>query len=347
MCIRQINEMFENDRNWLSRQPRMNPWESGCENLAAWLVGWLVIYSKRVCDRVVTAGDDRDSMHSERMWLCLSYHWQQAAELAPDGKIDGTEVADSVREGQGYKDGGQLGGDPLRDVVLAVAMQNEDNRATTCFQKEYRDFSRAIAGKLSSQLYRQVDEWWDELVDHLAGYTKSASLAHYAGKSALRTWLPKVIWNFLRRQRLGAGGEGEIPEHWVGETELVITDERLDECCQAFVPMVANALGALEKWERLILRLYYVDGWTQQEIARLFNMTSGHMGRLRKTATKKLHENLREAAAELDQTGSYKEHLDYLQSHFMEVPKDFSDALHDALELWRRVEDEEDMEDQQ
>lgn len=344
MCIRQINEMFENDRDWLSRQPRMNPWESGCQNLKAWLIGWLAIYSKRVCDRVVMAGEDRDAMYGERLWLCLSYHWQQAADREPEGQIDGAEVGDSIREGQGYTGGGQLGGDPLRDITLAVAMQNKDNRATTCFQTEYRDFSRAIAGKLSPQLYRQVDEWWNELVDHLAGYTKSASLANYAGRSALRTWLPKVIWNFLRRQRLGAGAEGQIPEHWVGETELVITDERLDECCQAFVPLVTRALGALQKWERLILRLYYLDGWTQQKIADLFNVTSGHMGRLRKAATEKVHENLCEAGAELDETGSYREHLDYLQSEVMEVPKDFSDALCDALDMWRRTEDEKENE---
>ncbi|MBN2293281.1 MAG: hypothetical protein JXM70_12695 [Pirellulales bacterium] len=130
--------------------------------------------------------------------MCLRYHWKQA--VVDNGEVTSAAVAEHLQEGRGYRRGGQLGGDPMRDVVLAEAMTARDGRAPTVFEADYYGFSCGLAGRLNRRLVDNPDEWWNEFLDHLAGYSKQPGrLEKFAGRCGLQNWLGTVLWNFLRR----------------------------------------------------------------------------------------------------------------------------------------------------
>jgi hypothetical protein len=121
--------IFDGDRHWLERQPGMNDWETGCARLEAQLTQWLSDYSRAFC--ASTIGPDHESHRRclERLWKCWSDHWQSALEAHGVERFDGGEVSASIRAGRGYKGAGQLGGDPLRDIVLAESVTRGDERS--------------------------------------------------------------------------------------------------------------------------------------------------------------------------------------------------------------------------
>lgn len=320
--------MFARDKTWLERQPGMAPWKKGCAMVSETLDAWLAEYSECVCDQVITRKHDAHSVYADRLWGCWSHHWHQAAEKTPGGRIDGEEVARQIRAGRGWLRGGRLGGDPLRDVVLAVAMPRKDERAVECFQAEYFDFLRRLAGRRRQCFYQEPDPWWNDFLDFLAGYTTSApKLDRFQGRCALRNWLGTVLWNFLGRWD-GAPAEGmqTIEDGRVGHQPEPRVDD-LEPCLELFAGLVRQALDELPKQDRLVLCLLYVEGLQLKEVARIVGKHPGNAGKQRDKALARLRERLLELAAERSQEQIYGECLEALDI----APRDFGDAVYEAL----------------
>ncbi len=324
----EIAAMFARERDWLQRQPNMTPWEQGCMTLEEQIDRWLKEYSAGVCEEVVTRRHAAHAVFVGRLWGCWSYHWHQAADRAPRRRIEGPHVAEQIRAGRGWLRGGRLGGDPLRDTVLAVAMPLGDDRAVACFQSEYFDFLRRLAGKQRQRFYQDPDAWWNEFLDHLAGYTQpNPRLARFQGRSGLRNWLGTVLWYFLRRRdKTPAHRTQPLDEDRVDGARPDVEAE-LGQCLEFFVERVREALGALSKEDRLVLYLLYVDRLKLKEVARIVGKHAGNVGKQRDRALGRLRRALAGRARDRGREELYEECLELRGV----APKDFADALIEAL----------------
>ena len=171
-----ISHILESDKAWLTGHPSMQSWDDGCHRLVELLDSCLRRYSELVRERPANPTDGDRPVYLARLWQCLGYHWRDAlglpttddpspksgataqfkrnagkataiAQPSANGHITADQVARQIAAGQGYRGGGRLGGDPLRDIVLAVAMVAKDGRATQVFQDDRRlgslDLSRS------------------------------------------------------------------------------------------------------------------------------------------------------------------------------------------------------------
>jgi hypothetical protein len=168
----------------------MIAWNDGTMRVFNQLESWLTTYTVQWCRR--KPGDDHDD-YTSRIWRCWSYHWKQAAEASETGLADGWEVAERLCQGRGAVGGGNLGGNPLADVVLAEAVQKRDEVARANFHAIFRDFALAQAASVARHL-RDDDHWWNDLVGKLAGDVHPpGKLASYSGKCGLQNWLGTVV----------------------------------------------------------------------------------------------------------------------------------------------------------
>jgi len=325
--------VFADDRQWLQTQPGMNPWPQACRRLAECLDRWLGEYSAVLCAAPVRPDGAGYRRFVCRLWRCWGHHWRQAAAAPPEGRADGAEVASQIRAGRGYRRGGKLGGDPLRDVVLAVAVQLKDNRATGHFQADYYDFSRGIAGGVHHRFARDPDEWWNDFMDHLAGYTRPpGKLERFFGRCALRNWLPTVLWRFLRRRRLPEG-DGDLP---AGHAAPPAAEADLDGNVQLFSEVVLAAITQLDGPDKLLLRSLFVDQSELKNVALELRVHPGTAGRRRDRAIEHLCELIEQRVAERGQQQVWQECLEHLGTN----PRDFAAALCAILKAAGHKEDE-------
>lgn len=287
-----IHDILNDERVWLQNHPSMQPWEEGCRRLVTLLEDCLRRYSERVRERAVGGADVDRPIYLARLWQCLGYHWRDALGLLPaDEHIPASQVVERLAAGHGYRRGGQLGGDPLRDVVLAVAMVRKDQRAPRVFQDDYFSFACGLAAKIHRRLAADPDPWWSELLDHLAGYTRpTAKLDKFCGHSALRNWLGTVVWTFLRRWRFR---DGESPEWDEPPDRPAPPSESLDH----FAEIVRLAIAELSSNDRLMLALIYVDGLNQKQAAGVLGVDPGTVTRRLEKALPRLQTAIRQIAA--------------------------------------------------
>jgi DNA-directed RNA polymerase specialized sigma24 family protein len=320
--------LFERDRSWLQRQPGMTPWRRGCALLREQLDTWLAEYSERVCDQPLTNRHAAYPVYLDRLWACWGYHWHQAADRAQAKRIDGREVARRIRSGRGLLRGGQLGGDPLRDMVLAAAMPRRDERALQCFQLEYFDFLRRMAGRRGRCFYRDPDSWWNDFLDHLAGYTRpTAKLDRFDGRCALRNWLGTVLWNFLRRWNDAPTDGPSLPDEGIADGRIQGPLDQIERRLPFFACLVRQALDKLPRQDRLVLYLLYVDCLNLNQAGAILGRHPANVGRRRDKARLRLRETLLDLAVREKQVQPYLECLDSLQTS----PTDFANALYQAL----------------
>ena len=331
-------DMFSQSQSWLTRQPGMQPLDPGIHRLLKQIDGWLAEYSRHVCEQEVSESQEDYPKYSTRLWNCWSYHWQQAAEGEADGRIDGVEVARHIQAGRGYRKGGKLGGDPLRDVVLAVAMTLKDSQAPVRFESEFQEFCELLAAKkIGPELRHSGDQWWNDFLDHLAGYTHTKpKLDKFAGKCALRNWLGTVLWRFLfdwMKANSNKGGDDALLSDIVAEE--VEEDPARQECRTFFAQIVGEAFQRLRAEERLTLQLLLIDGLPNKEVAHLLRVDPGTMSRRKNRALGNLHKVLQEVLAEKNQEQSFADCMEYISRG---GARDFATALFEFLQ--QRLKDE-------
>ena len=326
MCEPWVFEMFGNDGEWLEKEPEMAIWDEGCQRLARLLLSRLRQYAPDVCTKMVE--EDEEETYVRRLWKSLGHHWRTANAVFGIGKVKSVQVAEQIQKGKGYRRGGRLGGNPLRDVVLAVAMVAKDERAIAVFTEDYRGFAVGLAYRIDKRLAKDPDEWWFELVDHLAGYSEpTGRLDKFVGRCALRNWLGTVVWNFLRPRRLPEGTPSEPPEP-VAPTPVSIDDESLKH----FDEIVHSAVSMIHKTDRLLLALVYIDGLTQKEAASIAGISAGQ-------ATRRLRAAYHQLNMAIRQKGRDKLSEDAMDSIFQELDENrqaFGEILRRALEHGRK-----------
>ena len=304
MNTAEILTILDDEKAWLAKQPGMEPWDEGCRQVVALLESRLDQYSGLVCEPKPAQPDgepepEQDSdaepeadpgIYLARLARCLIHHWRDAVNVADDGQAEAARVAEEIAAGRGYRRGRKLGGDPLRDVVLAVAVVRRDERATQIFQAEYYPLACAVAAKIHPCLEADPDAWWSKLLDRLAGYPPPAKLDRFDGRCGLRNWLRRVVWNFLCRWRL-TDDESLAMAHLPGPSPLP------DESLAHFAEIVRLAVATLSPQWRLMLALVYVDGLKQNEAAAILGVHPGTVTRGLEKALPRLENSIREIAA--------------------------------------------------
>lgn len=292
------------------------------------------VYSSEVCERPLnpSAADLNDGFQNYRNCLfdCLRFHAEQSGGLE---STDINELIRLLREGKSPSDGTAMGGNPLRDCVLAVAMLLKESRAVGVFENDYFVYLKGVAFRVRSNFGSDPAEWWNEFLDFLAGYTHSnGKLKKYQGKSALKFWLRVVLWNFLRRRPI-PGGATEFPEDPpMASTE---PDElALNESIGVFTDVVRNALLSMAEKDRLLLSMIYIDNLLKKDIAAVFQVHPGQIGRWQETALGNFRSNLMNCLEKLPRKDLYEE----IMGGIVNNPKEFSEALVAALQRLRTEE---------
>lgn len=294
------------------------------ERKIADLVG---VYSLEVCERIIVDSADGYPSYRDCLDGCLRFH----AERTPQGLL--AEIGTLIRplqEGRSPSDGAAMGGNPLRDCVLAVAMLLNESKAVGVFEDDYSAYLRGVAYKVRSNFGNDPAEWWDEFLDFLAGYTHvNGKLKKYQGKSALRFWLRVVLWNFLRRRPI-PGAATELTE----STPMAApeTDElALDDSLRVFTKLVRDSLATMRDKDRLLLSMIYIDNLLKKDIAGVFQVHPGQVGRWQEAALDHFRKTLFSLLERLPRKELYEE----IMGGIVNNPKEFSEALADALQKLR------------
>ncbi len=228
-----------------------------------------------------------------------------------------------------------LGGDPMRDCVLASSLLSRADGAVEFFQKEYFSYLQGIAFKVHAHFGNDPDQWWNEFLDHLAGYTRDrGKLLTFQGKCALQYWLRVVVWNFLRRRPIYSNGF-EFPEE-IAMMESNEDDVSRGESLKKFTDLVRKALEALTDKDRLLLSLIYIESMLKKDIAAMFQVHAGQIGRWEERAL----QGLRKAIALELENQPRKATYDDIFADMAESPREFSEALMAALQPLRNEDAE-------
>jgi RNA polymerase sigma factor (sigma-70 family) len=283
--------LFEPDRPWLARQRSFAPWDEGCaraqEQLGRWLDGYAGQLGLGQAARAEARGE-----YLRRLWECWAYHWRKAA--GEHGNADGWEVAEQARAGQSPQGDGRLGGDVLRDVVLATAVLHGETEALLCFEREYREHCLRAAGRVRGRAVEE--EWWEDLLDRLGGYSRPpGKLASFQGRCGLGPWLGTVGRRFaLDRAASGKGPRAaqELPREVAASAapaELLLVSA---ECLELLQGALRSALARLKAADRLLLHLSFAEGLEGKEVAAVLGIHPGNVSRRREAALGELRDRL-------------------------------------------------------
>lgn len=164
---------------------------------------------------------------------------------------------------------------PAADLYLAAACNDGDPAALAAFRDAMVPAMRQVLGKIGMPA-AEIDEAIQHvLVMVFVGDGRPPQIAEYGGRGTLRSWLRTIAVRTARRQlgldATAASGDDEIDELPAAvagpELEMLRTRYR-DQVKQAF----AAAFAALGERERNVLRQYYIDGLTIDQLAALYQV---------------------------------------------------------------------------
>jgi len=130
-------------------------------------------YMQEICDPQKARRVLEQPIYVAGVLRCLWYHWEEAIAKAPqDELVDGCNVAEAIADGRSHADDSELGGDVLRDTVLAAAIVLRNTAAIELFEREFKPKCTKWAQiRLEDSLDAHPD-WWGDFLHSLAGYAK-------------------------------------------------------------------------------------------------------------------------------------------------------------------------------
>lgn len=297
------------------------------------------VYSVEVSAWEMSVSDERYSRYYERMMSCVRFHAGQLQNSV--GRLTRASVNAMLvflQEGHSAADRTSLGGNPLRDCVLASAMLCKTQGAVEYFQKQYYGYLQGIAFQVHAHFGNDPDEWWNEFLDFLAGYThEKGKLATYQGKCALQYWLRVVLWNYLRRRPI-YGSAYEFPEEipMVGSNEEELS---LQESVALFTKLIREALEALPEKYRLLLSMIYIDSLLKKDIAAVFQVHPGQITRWEEKGLRILRKEITKRLETLPRKDLHEEII----GGIVNKPEEFCEAMTKALKELRSLDETEDV----
>jgi|GEM_PF-2695849 len=321
--MKRLREIFEESRQWLAQQPRMQPWEEGIVALDELLSQRLHSYDQSYLQRALEKSEAESSQAASpyllRIWETLAYHWCDALgrikrkptpkrAVAVRESISCDEVLDWLEAGRGFVGNGDLGGNPLFDVVLAEAMLRQINTAAQFFNEKYRNVLGQVGSNYAKRknfaMLTEADAWWTDFYLLLVETTETrkAKLISFQGRSALEPWCRLVVRNLindLMRKELRHKTE-TLYEEEAGQIEESLSSqprsEQDDEEAQKWLAILAEIMQSLQN-EEVVLLQFLARGLPQKEIAATLGIAVGNVTRRKAKVFDKLRKTLEKRMA--------------------------------------------------
>jgi len=185
-------------------------------------------------------------------------------------------LADKLRERPGEAADAVIRNMPAADLYLAAACTAGDAAAVAAFRDAILPVIRPALAKLSLS-ETTIDETHQRvLVMILVGDPVRPAIAAYSGRGRLRSWVRSIAVRTARRLAgLTDGGADTGPDELdrlsanVHDPELAMLRERYRDQVRA---ALAEALASLTERQRNVLRQYYIDALTIDELATLYRV---------------------------------------------------------------------------
>jgi RNA polymerase sigma-70 factor (ECF subfamily) len=164
---------------------------------------------------------------------------------------------------------------PAADLYLAAACSDGDPLALTAFRDALVPSMQQVLGKLG-MAPSMIDETIQQIqVMVFVGDGRPPQISEYGGRGTLRSWLRTIAVRTGRRalgvEAAGTSSEDELAllPGAVSDPELALLRTRYSaQVRQAF----AAAFAALGERERNVLRQYYIDSLTIDQLAGLYQV---------------------------------------------------------------------------
>jgi RNA polymerase sigma-70 factor (ECF subfamily) len=197
-----------------------------------------------------------------------------AVQLAPAAYV--RHLADKLQQRASEPAEEVLRALPAADLYLAAACAAGNSAAITAFHDEVLPVIRPALAKLGLS-QTTIDEAEQRvLVMILVGDPVRPAIATFGGRGRLRSWVKSIAVRTARR--LAGLTEGGAPNEQdeldrlsanVDDPELALLRERYREQVR---DALAAAFGALAERQRNVLRQYYIDGLTIDQLAALYHV---------------------------------------------------------------------------
>jgi RNA polymerase sigma-70 factor (ECF subfamily) len=198
--------------------------------------------------------------------------WPNIA-LAPADYV--RHLADKLRERQAEPADQVIRNMPGADLYLAAACTTGDQAAISAFRDVVFPVIRPALAKLSLSPSTIDEAEQRVLVMILVGDPVRPAIAAYGGRGRLRSWVRSIAVRTARRLAGltdgGADNQDELDQLTanVHAPELAMLRERYREQVRE---ALAEALAALAERPRNVLRQYYIDGLTIDQLAALYHV---------------------------------------------------------------------------
>lgn len=164
---------------------------------------------------------------------------------------------------------------PATDMYLAAACADHDPAALAAFRDTMVPPMRQVLGKLGMSA-AQIDEAVQRvLVSVFVGDGRAPQIAEYGGRGTLRSWLRTIAVRTGRRM-LGLEAAAPSGEDELAELPDAVADPELSLLRTTYREQIrgafAAAFAALSERERNVLRQYYIDGLTIDQLAALYQV---------------------------------------------------------------------------
>lgn len=298
--------LIEQERSWLALQPEFNAgWKEGCAWLAATIEqcidNYVAIYAAGT-EQAYLAGACRDAVG-----FAVIYHWRCTWELCRqfEPSVSGSVVLRLLQSGkrptvcyQTENSAKSMGGNPLRDLVLAIGAIHRTDRAIEGLLTEYRPVFDTEARRVLGRGTPIAD--WEELVSRLlfsrgklretrqsAKSVATPLLSRYRGYTSLQNWFRPVVRNFLtdawRHLTAGRTAERHFAERHAQRLRSAGSMENLghEHPLEPLRAPLRRAAGRLSAAEREILRWACQSDLRNFELARMLGVAPGHASRLK------------------------------------------------------------------
>ena len=302
---------------WLAGRSDYSPWSEGQAKIWQRVEGFYSESAPSVFDRPDFPPLTEDDVLALKLLTCWLYHWEAAGT-----EKDGEQVAAVLAAGHGFVRGGNLGGNPLFDLVHAEALCWQQNRAAEKFNAAYSEYLKAAAARIDrrNRFEDGLPEWWVPFYMYLTGLASDnakPALDSFCGYSGLKNWLRVALGLFLRRHLFkergrevtfsaleserGGSGDGDENGGFSGQVEAAQPETPEPEEWQQLVGRLSAALRKArlavsdEEWTRL----YYHFGLKlqNQQIARLLGEDGSTTTRRRKAALTRFRAALLDAVS--------------------------------------------------
>lgn len=179
----------------------------------------------------------------------------------------------------------------LDDLYLATACARGDEGAWEEFGRDYFGFIRGFARRFLPD--HEAKDLADQVIADLWSRRK---LGRFEGRSTLRTWLGAVVahaaLNAGKALRRTLPSDGDELRDRLGAGLSSASDAAAEDAAERLRRIVEEAIAALPPEDKLLLRLYYEQGLTLDEMSFALRVSKAALSRRLKRTREALRDSI-------------------------------------------------------